>query len=180
MKLLFIPGSGSGREEWVYQTEHFNDSEALVLPGHPDGNPCTSIDDYVEWLRSYIHRRRYQDIILVGHSMGGAIVQLYGLRYGDEVKALVLIDTGARLRVLPTFLSALEEMTTDKGVWQKFLENIYHLIDPEIRQALIEENMLIGPAVMLNDFLCCDKFDIIDKVNTINYQPWLSVEVKMS
>jgi 4,5:9,10-diseco-3-hydroxy-5,9,17-trioxoandrosta-1(10),2-diene-4-oate hydrolase len=27
--------------------------------------------------------------------------------------------------------------------------------------------MRIGPAVMLNDLLCCDKFDIMDRVHTI-------------
>jgi pimeloyl-ACP methyl ester carboxylesterase len=27
--------------------------------------------------------------------------------------------------------------------------------------------MKIGPAVLLNDFLCCDKFDIMDKVQNI-------------
>lgn len=167
MKLLFIPGAGGGREQWAYQTEYFPDSEAVALPGHPEGRCCLSIDDYVEWLRGHIHQHRYQDIILVGHSMGGGIAQLYGLRYGDEVKALVLTGTGARLRVLPTFLTALEEMTTDEDAWRKYLENIYRLVEPRIRQAVIEERMLIGPAVMLNDMLCCDKFDIMDKVHTI-------------
>ena len=167
MKLLFIPGSGGAREEWVYQTEYFTNSEVIVLPGHPEGKPCTSIDDYVEWLHSYIHQHGYQDIILVGHSMGGAIVQLYGLEYGEEVKALVLIGTGARLRVLPASLRALEEIVTDRAAWRKWLENEYSLIAPELRQALLEEGMQIGPAVTLNDYLCCDKFDIMDKVQTI-------------
>ena len=167
MKLLFIPGSGCGREAWVYQTEYFTDSEAIALPGHLEGEPCTSVDDYVEWLWGYIHQHRYQDVILVGHSLGGAIVQLYGLKYGDEVKALVLIGTGARLRVLPTFLEAFEDMITDEAAWRKYLEQRYSLVAPEIRQVVIEERMRIGPAVMLNDFLCCDKFDIMDKVHTI-------------
>ena len=126
MKLLFIPGSGHGKGDWLYQTEYFADSEAIVLPGHPDGKLCTSIDEYTEWLRGYVHQQQYQDIILVGHSMGSAIAQLYGLRYGEEVKALVLIGSGARLRVLPATLSALEEMANDKAAFGKFLEEIEH------------------------------------------------------
>jgi len=167
MKLLFIPGSGGGREEWVHQTEYFTDSEAIALPGHPEGEPCSSVDEYVGWLRGYIHQQRYQDVVLVGHSLGGAIAQLYGLKYGEEVKALVLIGTGARLRVLPAYLTALEEMVTDETAWRKFLEQRYSLVAPEIRRVIIEAKMPIGPAVMLNDFLCCDKFDIMDKVHTI-------------
>ncbi len=167
MKLLFIPGSGCGGEAWVYQTEYFTDSKAIALPGHPQGKPCPSIDDYVEWLRGYIHQHRYHDVILVGHSLGGAIVQLYGLKYPDGVKALVLIGSGARLRVLPSLLALLEAIITDETAWRKYLEDEYSTIDPEVRQALVEEGMQIGPAVTLNDYLCCDKFDIMDKVHTI-------------
>ena len=78
MKLLFIPGSGSGKETWLCQTEYFADSEAIALPGHPEGKPCSSVDEYVEWLRAYIRQQHYQDVVLVGHSLGGAIAQLYG------------------------------------------------------------------------------------------------------
>ncbi len=167
MKLLFVPGSGGGRAEWIYQTEHFPDSEAIVLPGHPEGKPCSSVDDYMEWLRGYIHQHRYQDVILAGHSLGGAIAQLYGLRYADEIKALVLIGSGARLRVRPDLLAAIEAMITDEGAWKKFLEDIYSLAAPKAKQAVLKERMIIGPAVMLNDFVCSDKFDIMDKVHAI-------------
>ena len=47
------------------------------------------------------------------------------------------------------------------------MEERYSRVDPEVRQVVIEARMRIGPAVTLNDFLCCDKFDIIDKVHTI-------------
>jgi pimeloyl-ACP methyl ester carboxylesterase len=168
MKLLFIPGSGCGKKAWVYQTEYFSASEAIALPGHPEGRPRSSIDGYVEWLRGYIHQQQYQqDVILVGHSMGGAVVQLYGLKYGAEVKALVLIGTGARLRVLPALLKAAEAMVTDEAVWIKYLEEHHRSTAPEIRRVIIEERMQIGPAVMLNDLLACDKFDIMDRVHNI-------------
>jgi len=167
MKLLFIPGSGSAGGEWVYQTEYFTDSEVVVLPGHPDGKPCSSTDGYVEWLRGYIHQYHYQDVILVGHSLGGAIAQLYGLEYPEEAKALVLIASGARLRVPPSFLMTLKEMIADMAAWRQYLEDYYSLFAPEIRKVIIEARMRIGPAVMLNDLLCCDKFDVMDKVHTI-------------
>jgi len=167
VKLLFIPGAGCGKQAGRCQTEYFNGSEAVALRGHPEGRPCSSIDGYVEWLRGYIHQQQYQDVVLVGHSMGGAVAQLYGLKYGDEVKALVLIGTGARLRVLPDLLKAVEEMVTDEATWIKYLAERYRSTVPEIRQIVIEERMRIGPAVMLNDLLCCDKFDIMDRVHTI-------------
>ena len=167
MNLLFIPGSGCGKKAWVYQTEYFSGSEAIALPGHPEGRPRSSIDGYVEWLHDYIYHQQYQDVVLVGHSMGGAVAQLYGLKYGDEVKALVLIGTGARLRVLPDWLKAVEEMVTDEAAWIKYLAERHRSTAPEIRRVVIEERMRIGPAVMLNDLLGCDKFDIMDRVHNI-------------
>ena len=167
MKLLFISGSGSGKEAWIYQTEYFADSEAIALPGHPEGAPRSSVDDYVEWLRAYIRQQRYQDVILVGHSLGGAIAQLYGLKYRNEVKALILIGTGARLRVHPGFLTSVGQMIEDESAWERYVEDSYSPFDPKVRPAVVEARMRIGPAVMLNDLLCCDKFDIIDRVRDI-------------
>lgn len=167
MKLLFLPGSGAGKEVWAYQTEYFANSEAIVLPGHPEGKPCSSIDEYVEWLRSYIRQRGYQDVVLAGHSVGGAIAQLYGLDYGDELKALVLIGTGARLRVLPALLASLEQMIGDENAWRKFLEGALSATASAVERAVVESRMKIGPAVMLSDLLCCDKFDIMDRVHEI-------------
>jgi len=167
MKLLFIPGSGGGKEAWLYQTGYFADSEAIALPGHPDGEPCPSIDEYVEWLRGYISQQGYKDVVLVGHSLGGGIAQLFGLKYGNELKALVLIGTGARLRVRPDILEEVEKMIGDDATWRKYLEEGQSTVDPEYSKVAVEARMRIGPAVLLNDFLCCDKFDIMDRVHTI-------------
>ena len=167
MKLLFISGAGSGGAGWVHQIEYFAGSEVVALPGHPEGKPYSSIDDYIEWLQGYIHQQRYQDIVLVGHSMGSAIAQLYELRYGEKVKALVLIGSGARLRVLPARLTQIKEMITDEVAWREYLVGEYSHIEPEARQTLIEEGMRIGPVVALNDYLCCDTFDIMDRVHLI-------------
>ncbi len=166
MKLLFIPGSGAGGEVWQYQTEYFADSEGISLPGHPDGEPCTSIDDYVEWLRDYIHQQGYQDVVLAGHSLGGGIAQLYGVKYPDELKALILIGTGARLRVRPDILDGLRNMIGNQDAWRKNIGDPSSLADPILRQAA-EARLRIGPAVQLNDMLCCDKFDIMPEIQNI-------------
>ena len=165
--MLFIPGSGSGREIWAYQSAHFANSEAVALPGHPEGKPCSSIEDYVEWLRDYVRQHEYRDVILAGHSMGSAIAQLYGLRYGEELKALVLIGAGARLRVLPVHMEEVKGMIGDETAWREFLEDSYSHVAPEIASTVVEARMRIGPAAFLNDLLCCDKFDIMGEVQGI-------------
>ncbi len=167
MKLLFIPGSGSGKEAWVYQTKYFTDSEAIALPGHPEGEPCSSVDEYVEWLQAYIRQQGYQDVVLIGHSLGGAIAQLYGLKYGDGVKALVLSGTGARLRVHPDTLALVRQMIGDEDAWRKYVEDAVSSAEPKVRRVVVDARMRIGPAVLLNDFLCCDKFDVMNSVHKV-------------
>jgi pimeloyl-ACP methyl ester carboxylesterase len=167
MKLLFIPGAACGRKAWLCQTQYFTDSEAVALPGHPEGKPCSSVTGYAAWLRDYIRERRYQDVVLAGHSMGGAVAQRYALDYGDEIEALILIGTGARLRIRPDLLESVREMAAGKLKWRDYLEERHRTTVPEVRQAIIEERMQIGPAMMLNDLLACDKFDVMDKIRAI-------------
>ena len=167
MKLLFLHGAGSAGAGWAHQVEYFAGSEAVTLPGRPEGELCQSLEEYVEWLRGYIQRQRYQDVVLAGHSMGGGIAQLYGLRYGKDLKALVLAGTGARLRVLPARLAAVREMVADDEAWRKYLEGEYSHIELEMRNLLVEEGVRVKPAAALNDYLCCDKFDIMDRVHLI-------------
>ena len=168
MKLVFIHGSGSTGLVWHYQTEHFPDSEAISLPGHPEGKPCTSIEDYADWLHQYILDQGYFEPILVGHSLGGAVVKTYALNYPEDVKGLVLIGTGARLRVRPEFLSAMEAGVDSPAVWLKDLvEPFYSRVASGLRETVINEVAEVGARVQLNDFRCCDKFDIMDKVHLI-------------
>ena len=168
MKLVFIPGAGNTGLAWRYQTEHFPDSEAVSLPGHPEGKPCASVDDYTDWLHQYILARGYSELILVGHSMGGAVAQIYALSYPESVKGLVLIGTGARLRVSPEFLRLLGGGSSHSPDWFKdFIEPLYSRVAPDFRKVVIEKVVEVGAGVQLNDFRCCDKFDIMDKIYQI-------------
>ena len=167
MKLIFIHGSGGCKEAWHYQTRHFPDADVIDLPGHPEGEPRTSVDGYAEWLRGYIQDRGYSDVVLAGHSLGSAIAQLYALKYPEDLKGLILIGGGARLRVHPTYLEMLEQAKSDPGIFEGFLEMSWGLIDPELIEVLRKRALENGPAVFLNDMLCCDKFDIINRVYDI-------------
>jgi len=167
MKLIFIHGSGGSKEAWHYQTKHFPDAEAINLPGHPDGEPRNSVEGYVDWLRGYIQEMGYRDVVLAGHSMGSGIAQLYALKYPEDLKGLILIGGGARLRVHPMYLEMLENAKSDPSMFEGFLDIGWELIDPELREVLWKRALENGPAVFLNDMLCCDKFDIMDRVHEI-------------
>jgi pimeloyl-ACP methyl ester carboxylesterase len=168
MKLIFVHGAGNTGLVWHYQTKYFTDSEAINLPGHPEGKPCASIDEYAEWLHQYVQRKGYSQIVIVGHSMGGAVVQMHALSHPQDVKAVILLDTGARLRVKPDFLKLLEQGIGAPSEWlRKIVELSYTRVDREVREKVINKVLEVGTAVQLNDFRCCDKFDIMERVNQI-------------
>jgi pimeloyl-ACP methyl ester carboxylesterase len=167
MKLIFLHGSGGSKESWHYQVQFFEHADAVDLPGHPEGEPCTSVDDYVEWLRGYIQERSYRDVVLVGHSLGGGIAFLYALKYPDDLKAIVSVGSGGRLRVHPMYLEELEKAIGDPARFVKFQDIGWELVEPELAEVLKRRGIENGPAVMLNDLRACDEFDVMDRLSEI-------------
>jgi len=168
MKLIFIHGAGNTSLLWHYQTKYFTGSEAINLPGHPEGKACTSIDEYVQWLHQYAYRGEHIPLVIAGHSLGGAIAMMYALSYPEDVKALILIGTGARLRVRPDLLKKLEDSIDAPAQWlKKVAEPPYSRVAPDVTEKIVNGMAKVGAAVQLNDFQCCDKFDIMDKVSQI-------------
>ena len=167
MKLIFIHGSGGCKEVWHYQTRHFPEADAVALPGHPCGEPCTSIDAYVDWLRGYILDAGYVDVVLAGHSLGGAIALLYALKYPEDLEGLIVIGSGARLRVGTMYLEMLEKARGNRTIFEEFFHKSYEFIESELRGVIQRKALEGDPAVLLNDMLCCDRFDIMDRVHEI-------------
>jgi len=167
MKLIFIHGSGGCKEVWHYQMEYFPEADAIDLPGHPYGELCTSVDSYVEWLRGYIRDCGYYHVVLAGHSLGGAIAQLYALKYPEDLEGLIIISSGGRLRVGNIYLEMLEQARSNPRILENYFYQSFEFIAPDLRKVLQRRCLENGPAVLLNDMLCCDKFDIMDSVHEI-------------
>ncbi|MBN1381730.1 MAG: alpha/beta hydrolase [Deltaproteobacteria bacterium] len=168
MQLIFIHGSGGSKEAWTYQTQYFKGSMALDLPGHPAGELRPSIAGYVEWLRAFVREKGYSDLVLIGHSLGSGIALLYALMYPEEVKAVITVGGGARLRVHPMFLTALEEAVKDPAAYANTPNPAYDLIDRELAAVLKRRSAENGPAATLNDMRACDQFDIMDRIDQID------------
>ena len=167
MKLIFLHGSGGCRESWHHQVRFFAEADAVDLPGHPEGEPCTSIDAYVEWLRDYSQERDYRNVVLVGHSLGGAIAFLYALRYPEDLEAIISVGSGARLRVHPMYLEGLEKAIRKPELFEEFQATGRELIEPELAEVLRRRGIENGPAVTLNDLRACDEFDIMNRLGEI-------------
>ena len=100
--------------------------------------------------------------------MGGAITQLYALRYPDELRGIILIGTGARLRVHPDYLNRCENPGEDNSGWIEGQKDTFKKVDSDIYEVLVRRASEVGPQVELNDLRACDQFDIMDEVKDIS------------
>jgi len=169
MKLIFIHGSGACSDVWYYQKQRFKDADALDLPGHPRGELCYSVEEYADWLHAYIQQKKYKNVVVAGHSLGGGVALMLAYKYPQDLKAIILVGSGARLRVLPMIIEAIKSKLDDREGWLKGLViPLYGTIDKKVLDILLPGLAAVGPAAQLNDFYCCDKFDIMEKVSLIN------------
>jgi pimeloyl-ACP methyl ester carboxylesterase len=171
--LLFIHGAGNNAELWQHQTGYFkgrHPAYCLELPGHglSKGQGETDIADYARATRQVIAETFCgQSLVLVGHSLGGAIVQELAVNPPAEIKGLILIGTGAKLGVTPAILEMLAKNP------EEFFQSIdIAAFDPEtparLRQPVIASIRRCDPAVILGDFRACDRFDIRERLQHIH------------
>ena len=132
---------------------------ALDLPGHPSGEiTCTTVQQYAEAVHGFISESSSPRQVVAGHSMGGAVALELAISRPEDVRALILLDTGAKLGVLPDTIKGLE------GPVLKTIENVitpmsYYDLDAATARSARASLSLSNPGVFLNDYLACKSFD---------------------
>jgi pimeloyl-ACP methyl ester carboxylesterase len=170
--LVFIHGSGDSGRIWRLQVEQLANAFAIDLPGHgarADTLPAeVSVQDYARAVHEIITSELgLQRPIIAGHSLGGAIALQMGLEYGEELGGLILIGTGARLRVYPALLQEAREEpdlahehTTEMCLLPEHL--------PTIGRQIVQEQVKPKPGILYRDLLACDRFDVIARLHEIS------------
>jgi len=105
--------------------------------------------------------------VLVGHSMGGAIAQTVALTHPHLLSGLVLVGTGARLRVAPAILEGLQ--SDFQAAVRLIGEWAFGPQAPARVVRLTQQAMArTGPATLYGDFLACDHFDVMNRLGEIH------------
>lgn len=168
--IVLVHGAGGSRLHWPAQLRHVSGATvySLDLPGHgrSEGLGCTTIEQYASTVVALLDDRGIRSAGIVGHSMGGAVAQQLVLQQPDRVSQLVLVATGARLRVAPAILRLIQEdfdavvdVITQKA-WSSEA-------DPTLKELGREALRDAGPEVVLRDFTACDRFDVMDHLDDI-------------
>ncbi len=159
--LFFIHGAGNNCMVWDDVVNTVNITNISIdLPGHgkASGKSYKTIQGYGRFIIRCIEDMDINDVVLVGHSMGGAIVQYVMAQNPPWLKAGVLVATGPRLRVNPAIIEGLKE--NPEKMLQKIVGWAVHKEAPqEIKEKALEIFSEAKPEVTINDFIACDRFN---------------------
>jgi len=170
LTMVLIHGAGENHLIWPAPLRCMDSATvlALDLPGHGKSAGCgrSSIGDYVEVTRGFLDALGVNHAIIAGHSMGGAIAQQFALSYPTRVIGLILIATGARLRVAPAILAgilndyqATLELVTRYAWGPDAPEQLVHLGRAQLAET--------KPEVAAGDYAACNAFDVMERLGQI-------------
>lgn len=168
--LLLLHGAAGSHLDWPPELRRLPDvaTYSLDLPGHGRSEPPgrNTIEGYADVVQQFVQALDLQKTVIAGHSMGGAIAQVLGLRRPAEVIGLVLVGSGARLRVMDAILQ--QTLTDFPAVVQTISDHVWA---PDVPVAIVElgrQRMAAAdPQVVLGDFQACNQFDIMEQLDTI-------------
>ncbi|MFZ5569330.1 MAG: alpha/beta fold hydrolase [Thermodesulfobacteriota bacterium] len=170
--IVFIHGSGGTNILWRSQVEmlagSFN-TVALNLPGHgnSDGHGLNRIEDYAQSVSQFIRSIEVNMPVICGLSIGGAIVLQLLIEQRERCKAGIVVNAGARLKVMPLIFEMVEKD------YQGFVTSMYTFgvsqkTAPSLLKPLADSMSACPPAVTLCDFTACNTFDVMDRLGKID------------
>ena len=172
LTLVLVHGAGSSATIWDGVIAQLGGRWPVLaphLPGHGGeaGPGRGSVQEYASWLEAYLASRAGRPIVLAGHSMGGAIALETALGRRVEPAGLILVSTGARLRVAPELLVGIQ--ADFEGTMQRMAEYAYGPNAPfELRTESRVRLEQAGAAVVHADFAACDAYDATDRLERLD------------
>ena len=168
-RLFWIHGSGYTPDSFRDQVAAFPGSIALTLPGHQDGGePLTSVGALADWLAVKVRAANGKSgpAVVAGNSLGGAIALEWALRHPNDVGGLILIGTGARLRVSPAIFEMLDTKWPDSI--PAFADySLSPSASPELHRRVEAWHRQVGQHATRADYAACNEWDIMERVGEI-------------
>ncbi len=178
--LIFLHGAALTKAFWTAQVEGLADAAntiAIDLPGRngstlagDENTTCDMENDiiggYASAVTALMDHLQLKNPVLCGLSMGGAVALSLLLRHPERFQKAILMNTGARLKVMPMIFETLKNnyagyqdmvvafSTSGKSDREKIKEQM---------QAIAVSN----PAAALRDFTACDQFDVMAELGRI-------------
>jgi len=167
---VMVHGAGGSSATWFMQLKSLSDHFhviAIDLNGH-GGTPDRMAEDVTRSYLEDIHGvvKQHERPVLCGHSMGGALIQLYALEKPESLSGLVLVSTGARLKVNPLIFDLLDN--NFEGYVEAISDFMFHEeTADDVREASKAEVRKCPASIIRRDFELCNMFDIMQELSDI-------------
>ena len=172
-RILLVHGTGCDSRVFLgllSELSKNHDVIAIDLPGHGNssGIGFRGVADYAAFCSALVQHVGWEDCVLVGHSMGGGVSIAMTLYDSQLVRGLILIDSGARLRVSPEVLDlakkeAAEPQKRKKNSRVGFSDKTADSIIKNIREITDNSSAL----VTFKDWIADDTCDFMSRVSKI-------------
>lgn len=146
------------------------DRYAINLPGRAgtDGPPLGTVAEMERFLTGFLESEVEDDYVIVGHSVGGGVAIEHALvSPSKRLKGLVLLATGARLRVHPMILQLFDQ-AADAGALPPLPPGLFQKdVDPELLAETSKYLALTSFESAGADWRAADGFDRINDLKQI-------------
>jgi pimeloyl-ACP methyl ester carboxylesterase len=169
--IVFLHGAGGSHHTFRDQWAGLKGVGRLLIPdlpghGRSGGPPPESVDASAAWVVDFMKEIHLDRFILAGHSMGGAIALQAALGGLKGLEALILLGTGARLRISPAIF---------EGIGERFREFAPELVgwmtsaasSDLLREDITNDVLSTRPATFLADFHASNGFDVMNRLDAI-------------
>jgi pimeloyl-ACP methyl ester carboxylesterase len=175
--LILIHGAGGSREYWDIQLSELSKKLRVIaidLPGHGKSERLkerVSIEQYAEHVAGFVKQIKLDQAVILGHSMGGLVVQQLALKHPELFEKLIIVDSAAKfpgsgsvgfadlvrnqpeklIELLPMFFS---KKTRSEGNLASILKHL-------------EPSSVLDPNIVADDFEAADAVDLREKIKGI-------------
>jgi len=161
---VLVHGAAGQHLFWPPQVRRLHNQRVYApdLPGHgkSSGLGRHTISDYASVLLEFVQTLNLSTVVLVGHSMGGAIALEFAARFPSQVLGLVLVGSGARLRVSAELMRSTSNLETFPEAIKLLMQlSFAPHTDARLKELASRRLAEIRLHVLQGDLLACDAFD---------------------
>lgn len=165
-ELALLHGSGYTSESFNQQRVAFPQAIALALPGHPVGQALATVSECASWLNRRLAEGGRESAVVAGNSLGGAIALQWALDFPDRARGLILIGSGARLRVSNQIFSMIE------NDWPACVPTLVDLAlsaaaPADLRLQAARWHEAVGQENTRRDYAACNGFDVMGELGRL-------------